>query len=358
MSNLEMIHIIDWMLLGFLFIVFSVIEGAIVGAAMLYSFVARTEIERRMSLVGIRAFWDSISAWTFLLGIVTLFFVWRSFFSPLFFEFQLLIVTILLLFSISRPVNLARRGFLASYLPKWYLHRCWDIVFSINAWALAILFGILVAQMLMGASYLVGGQGLRSLHEWMGLFSPFTYWCIGISIAALLMQGGLYLAVKTIHPVRARALFVVRMSAFLMICLFASAGLWVKFDLIGYIFSNEMNPLQREIFPVLGGWMHNYELYPVLFLVPGLGLMGALFALITSNIGTSRFALYCSSLSLASVLATVGVSMFPFILPSSLDHNASLLVWDGSTSRALTITLLSIVAMGMISVLSQKVASN
>ena len=40
-----------------------------------------------------------------------------------------------------------------------------------------------------------------------------------------------------------------------------------------------------------------------------------------------------SALSVAGVIATAGLSIFPFLLPSSLDPSASLIVWDASSSR-------------------------
>ena len=40
-----------------------------------------------------------------------------------------------------------------------------------------------------------------------------------------------------------------------------------------------------------------------------------------------------SSLGIAGVIATAGLSMFPFMLPSSLDPHASLTVWDASSSH-------------------------
>jgi cytochrome bd-type quinol oxidase subunit 1 len=40
-------------------------------------------------------------------------------------------------------------------------------------------------------------------------------------------------------------------------------------------------------------------------------------------------------------VATAGVSMFPFILPSSLDPKSSLTVWDASSSRATLLIMLA-----------------
>jgi len=40
-----------------------------------------------------------------------------------------------------------------------------------------------------------------------------------------------------------------------------------------------------------------------------------------------------SSLSIAGIILSVGASMFPFILPSSIQGAASLTVWDSSSSH-------------------------
>jgi len=40
------------------------------------------------------------------------------------------------------------------------------------------------------------------------------------------------------------------------------------------------------------------------------------------------------------VIATAGLSAFPFLLPSSLDPNASLTVWDSSSSRSTLLFML------------------
>ena len=46
-----------------------------------------------------------------------------------------------------------------------------------------------------------------------------------------------------------------------------------------------------------------------------------------------KLAVVASGASVMGVVATAGLSMFPFILPSSLDPSMSLTVWDASSSR-------------------------
>ena len=43
--------------------------------------------------------------------------------------------------------------------------------------------------------------------------------------------------------------------------------------------------------------------------------------------------LVVSSISTVGIISTVGLSMFPFILPSSIDPQSSLTVWNASSSH-------------------------
>jgi cytochrome d ubiquinol oxidase subunit II len=57
-----------------------------------------------------------------------------------------------------------------------------------------------------------------------------------------------------------------------------------------------------------------------------------------------RVAFLASCVAVFGVVATAGVSMFPFILPSSFDPTSSLTVWDASSSRTtLLIMLIAVV---------------
>lgn len=47
-----------------------------------------------------------------------------------------------------------------------------------------------------------------------------------------------------------------------------------------------------------------------------------------------------SKLSVFGIISTVGLSMFPFILPSSIDPKSSLTVWDSASSHATLFNML------------------
>jgi cytochrome d ubiquinol oxidase subunit II len=70
----------------------------------------------------------------------------------------------------------------------------------------------------------------------------------------------------------------------------------------------------------------------VLWAVPGLAFIAGAMTLALSKIGRPGLAFITSSLVLTSVILTAGVSMFPFLIPSSSAMNSSLTVWDASSS--------------------------
>jgi cytochrome bd ubiquinol oxidase subunit II len=78
------------------------------------------------------------------------------------------------------------------------------------------------------------------------------------------------------------------------------------------------------------------------FLVPVLSLVATFLAIIVAR--KPLLAFIFSALSIGCLIATVGVSMFPFILPSSTNPKYSLLVWDSSSSQ-LTLFIMLIVTV-------------
>ncbi len=91
---------------------------------------------------------------------------------------------------------------------------------------------------------------------------------------------------------------------------------------------------RRTVTRAAGAWLANYRQYPSLFAAPGIGIAGAvLVALIPA--GRARvLAFLLSALSVAGIIATAGLALFPFLLPSSTHPEMSLTVWDSSSSQA------------------------
>jgi cytochrome bd ubiquinol oxidase subunit II len=82
-----------------------------------------------------------------------------------------------------------------------------------------------------------------------------------------------------------------------------------------------------------GAWLANYRREPLTLLIPALAYLGTAAALVLLARGRSGWAFVASSAAMAGVIGTAGVSMFPFVMPSSSMPRASLTVWDSVSSH-------------------------
>jgi len=343
MLSIEILRLIWWALIGVLLMGFAVTDGFDFGVATLLPFVTRDEVERRIVLGSIGPFWEGNQVWI-ILGAGALFAAWPFVYAVAFSGYYFLILLLLLTMGISRPVSFKYRN----KLSNWIWRRVWDwVVFICGGICPALIFGILMGSVLTGAPFHFD-NALRLFYDgnFFDFFNPFALWCGLTSLALLVMHGGLYLAMKTSRPIRERAIRSAKRAALCFIFLFAGGGLWVAQGLKGYQILSGVdpagfsNPLNKIVITQMGAWLNNYAHYPILLAVPSLGFLGALGVLCLASFGNSKLAFVSSALSIIGVIATVGVSMFPFILPSSTHLSSSLLIWDASSSRLTLLTML------------------
>ncbi|MGH7124626.1 MAG: cytochrome d ubiquinol oxidase subunit II, partial [Stellaceae bacterium] len=184
----------------------------------------------------------------------------------------------------------------------------------------------------------------------LGLLNPFGVLAGLVSVAMLAMHGGAFLAVKADGMVAERASRLARLGGLIAALLFVVAGIWVAFGIEGYVIDGAMthaapsNPLAKSVAREAGAWMRNYGIHAGLIAAPVLGITGPLLATVLSRPRGSVAALIASSLGVAGIIATAGISLFPFLLPSSTHPEASLTVWDASSS-ALTLFIMLIAVL-------------
>ena len=120
--------------------------------------------------------------------------------------------------------------------------------------------------------------------------------------------------------------------------LFVIGGLWVA-RIDGYALQVAMdpagasNPLAKVVVAQPGAWMENYARWPLAWLLPVLGVVGALSSAALLRTGRAGLAFLSSSSSIAAIILTLGVAVFPFLLPSSTQPGSSLTLWDASSSH-------------------------
>jgi cytochrome d ubiquinol oxidase subunit II len=333
MFDLETLRVIWWVLLGVLLTGFALTDGWDLGIGTLLPLVARNERERDIVVEVIAPVWEGNQVWI-ILGAGSIFAAWPYVYAVAFSGAYFVILLLLLAMGISRPVSIKYRTKVDSL--SW--QRFWSWTLFTGSTLTAIIFGMLVGNTLIGLPFNFDTD-LRITYtgHMFDLFNPFALWSGLTSLAMLIMHGALYLAIKTEGIIRARAILWARIGAFFLIVTFAIGGFWIAYRLTGYQVvghvdpSGFSNPMHKEVIAKVGAWMTNYSLYPITMAMPALGLIGALFAFIAANF--NRFAFFCSCLSIIGVIGTVGVSMFPFILPSSTHYSSSLLVWDASSTQ-------------------------
>ena len=347
----ELLRVIWWALLGVLLIGFAITDGFDLGVAGLLPFVARTDVERRVAINTVGPTWEGNQVWL-ILGGGAIFAAWPIVYAVSFSAFYLAMFVVLAAL-ILRPVGFKYRSKRSD--PRW--RTFWDWALFVGGFVPALIFGVAVGNMLVGAPFRLDDT-MRIFWEgsFIGLLNPFALVCGLLSVSMLGLHGAAWLSMKAEHgPVRDRARALAPAFAIASMAFFALGGVWVAFGDFGYVASavdttGPSNPLLTDTVREGGAWLSNYAAYPWMMLAPVLGFGGAGLALLGLRSGSEAMTFLGSKLSVVGIIATVGVSTFPFILPSSIDPQSSLTVWNSSSSHQtlfimliMTVVLLPIV---------------
>jgi cytochrome d ubiquinol oxidase subunit II len=339
------LRLIWWALLGILLIGFALTDGFDMGVGALLPFVARTDEERRMVINTVGATWEGNQVW-FITGGAAIFAAWPLVYGVSFSGFYLAIFLVLAAM-ILRPVGFKYRSKRAD--KRW--RSFWDWALFVGGFVPVLVFGVAVGNVLQGAPFKLDGD-LRSTYHgaFLGLFTPFTLVCGLLSVAMLVLHGAAWLGVKAEAGVvqeRARRFGTVAGIASLL--LFLVGGLLATrlgFRLEGaFDPAGPSNPLRMTTIAAPGAWFDNFGRHPWMLVAPVLGFLGAVVALLGLWKRSAPLAFGGSSASAAGIIATVGASMFPFILPSTIDGHSSLTVWNASSSHMTLFIMLIVVVV-------------
>ncbi len=342
----EILRVIWWLLLGVVLIGFAVTGGFDLGTGALLPFVAKTDIERRVVINSIGPVWEGNQVWL-ILGGGAIFAAWPPLYAVSFSGFYLAMFATLFAL-ILRPVGFKYRSKRES--AAW--RTGWDWALFIGGFVPALIFGVAIGNVLQGVPFHLNDD-LRIFYDGTTLFellNPYAILCGLVSVAMLIMHGAAWLVLKTDGPVAARARGFGSIAALATTVLFALGGVFLWLGIDGYRFTSEAvtdgpsNPLSKTVEVAGGVWFANYAAHPWMMLAPALGLVFPLVAFVLLRARREVLALLSSSLAIFGIIATVGLTMFPFILPSSVDPKSSLTVWDASSSH-MTLFIMLVVAL-------------
>ena len=334
MLDYETLKLIWWLLVGVLLVGFAIMDGHDMGVGTLLPFVGKNDTERRVVINTVGPHWDGNQVW-FITGGGAIFAAWPLVYATAFsgFYWAMLAVLWALFF---RPVGFDYRSKIHN--ATW--RNTWDWGLFVGGAVPPLIFGVAFGNLFQGVPFSFDDH-LVSIYSgsFWALLNPFALLCGAVSTAMITFHGAIYLAHRTQGEIQWRALRAAGFFGGLLVLTFAAAGLWLWMSIPGYVIQSTVDgaalpdPLAKTVVREAGAWFANYRRYPATLALPLLGFAGVIAAQALARSGRTMAAFWASSLAIVGVIGTAGAALFPFIMPSSIDPDASLTVWDSVSSR-------------------------
>lgn len=345
MFDYEALKLIWWVLISVLLIGFVITEGFDMGVGALIPVIGKTDQDRRIMINTIAPHWEGNQVWL-VLGAGAIFAAWPAVYATAFSGFYAaMMLTLFALFF--RPVGFDYRSKMAD--TRW--RSSWDWGIFTGSAVPPVIIGVAFGNLLQGVPFTLD-DFLRSTYHgsFFALLNPFALLVGVFTLLLFVLQGSTWLQMKTETQMRERARTVTLIIAPVVISLFAIIGFWIAKGIDGYVLTSVIdhngpaNPLLKTAVTESGAWLANYEQYPLMMIAPAIGLFFPALSWIASKKDYSGVAFVSSSIAIVGVLLTCAFSMFPFIMPSSLDPSMSLTIWDAVSSE-FTLNIMTIAAV-------------
>jgi cytochrome d ubiquinol oxidase subunit II len=308
-------------LFGVLLVGYAILDGFDLGVGMQHLYTARTDRERRILLNSIGPVWDGNEVWLITAG-GALFAAFPRVYATAFSGFYLALMLVLVAL-ILRAVSLEFRS--KEQGRGW--RTGWDAAFSIGSILPAVLFGVAIGNVMRGVPLTAGGEYAG---DFLGLLSPFALAVGLLSASMFLMQGGAWLQLKTEGAVRDRARRVA-VTGWI-----ATLAMWV----VVTAWSRAEAPALWDAYGSILAWVA-----PAAFVVLAVAFPALL------RVHREGWAFLASSGIVAALVGTLGIALYPVLLPARGEGEA--LTANNASSSDLTLTVMLIVAViGMPLVLS------
>lgn len=306
-----------FLLVGVLIIGYAILDGFDLGVGVLHLFT-KDEHEKRIEMNSIGPVWDGNEVWL-LTGGGALFAAFPPVYATVFSGFYLAFI-LLLAALIFRAVSFEFRGKVESATwRKW-----WDYAFGVGSLLPAILFGVAIGNILRGLPINQSGDFVGTF---IGLLNPYSILVGLLSLAMFTMHGAIYLSLKSEGALQERIVKQIN-------------KLWIGFILL-YIVATFFTFFEGSF--LFDGILRN----PIFWVLLILLLASIIYIPIFVN-GKKYFkALLSSSITIAAMIGMVAVSLFPRLVPSNIDLNYSLTIYNSSSSHNTLSAMLIIALIGV-----------
>ncbi len=306
-----------FLLIGVLLVGYAVLDGFDLGVGVLHLF-ARDDRQRQIHLHAVGPVWDGNEVWLLTAG-GAMFAAFPPVYATVFSGFYLAFM--LLLFAlIFRAVSLEFHHQVDSV--AW--RRFWDWSFGLGSLVPALLFGVAIGNVLRGLPIDADGALNVSL---FALLNPYSLLLGVLSLVMFTMHGAAYLAARTQGDLQAR------MARW-------TTGAWTAF----VVLYAAATAATLFVSPFLFAGILAGPLFWILLVL----LLGTV-VYIPVAVRAEQFvrAFLASAAMIGAMIGLMGLSLYPRMVPSSIDLNNSLTIYNASsTPRTLTVMLI-IVLIGM-----------
>jgi cytochrome d ubiquinol oxidase subunit II len=346
MFDYATLKIIWWLLVGVLLLGFAIMDGHDMGVGTLLPFVGKNDEERRVIINTVGPHWDGNQVWFITAG-GAVFAAWPLVYATAFsgFYFAMLAVLWALFF---RPVGFDYRSKVND--PRW--RNTWDWGIFVGSAVPSLVFGVAFGNVIQGVPFHFDDT-MMSFYtgSFWELFNPFALIAGVVSLTMIIAHGANYLALRTEGDIQLRARKASAWASLAMMAGFAAAG-YMVLHMKGYVITSPVNPneaaspLGKTVAVEAGAWLNNFRAVPLLIVIPALGFLGGALSILLTLAKRSGLAFIASSIAEFGIIFTAGVSLFPFVMPSSSDPTSSLTLWD-CVSSAKTLGIMFWVALIM-----------
>ncbi|GAB2810512.1 cytochrome d ubiquinol oxidase subunit II [Actinocorallia aurea] len=302
-------HLYDlWFIaIAVLWIGYFFLEGFDFGVGILTRFLARDDRERRVLINTIGPVWDGNEVWLITAGGAT-FAAFPEWYATLFSGFYLPLLIIL--------IALILRAVAFDYRGKGHTQRWRD------NWDRCIFWGSLIPAFLWGVAFanIVRGVKLNADHDYVGSFwdllNPYALLGGVVTLVLFTFHGAVFTALKTDGEIRARAN---RMSIGLGAAALVAAGIFLVWTLV-----------------------HRSDGWAVATAVLAAVLLAASIAV--SLRVREGWAFLLSGLAIVFAVATLFLSLYPYVMPSTIAEATHSLTVQNASSTAKTLGIMTWVA--------------
>ena len=317
------LNIVWFLLIAILYTGFFILDGFDFGVGMLLPFLSQDkdpitkDRKRRVMINTIGPHWDGNEVWLITAGGAT-FAAFPEWYATLFSGFYLALF-LLLLALIGRGISFEFRS--KEKAPQWR-----------NTWDWVIFVGSLLSPFLLGVAFgnIVRGVPIDSNMNYVGnffnLLNPYAL-MVGLTlVVTFMLHGAIFLSLKTGGDVKNRAQKVSnRLWGFVV-------GLVALFLIWSY--------LETDVFNRMGIGTA---------LVPLLGLIAIFLTGWFLRRTSEGWAFFTTALSIAILVITLFMALFPRVMVSSLDPAYSLTIYNASSSPY-TLRIMTIIAITFVPV--------